>query len=116
MAQFIYYAKCGTCRKALKWLDENGISYEKRDIKTEPPTREELGTFYEKSGLDIKRFFNTSGGLYRELNLKERLPQMSVEEKLDLLATDGMLVKRPIYVDGDLVLVGFKEVEWEVLR
>ena len=115
MFTFICYEKCSTCRKAEKWLQDKGIRYEKRPIKEENPTAEELRTWREKSGLPLKRFFNTSGQLYRSLNLKERLPDMGEEEQLQLLASDGMLVKRPILVGGDKVLVGFKEAEWESL-
>lgn len=115
MFTFICYEKCSTCRKAEKWLQDKGIHYEKRPIKEENPTAEELRTWREKSGLPLKRFFNTSGQLYRSLNLKERLPDMGEEEQLQLLASDGMLVKRPILLAGDKVLVGFKEAEWETL-
>lgn len=115
MNLFVCYKKCSTCKKAEKWLQENGLDYEMRDIKTENPSKEELRTWYEKSGLDIKRFFNTSGMIYRDMQLKDKLPDMSEEEKLELLATDGMLVKRPILVMEDQVLVGFKEKEWEGL-
>ena len=101
--------------KAKKWLDENGLEYELRDIRTENPSADEVGTWYRKSGLPHKRFFNTSGNLYKEMKLKDRLPEMSEEEQLQLLGTDGMLVKRPIVVDGDTVLVGFREKEWEIL-
>lgn len=110
---FVQYPKCTTCKKAAKWLDEHGISYESRHIKEENPTFDELKQWNEKSGLDIKRFFNTSGMLYREMNLKEKLEQMTPEEKLKLLATDGMLVKRPIIVTEETVLTGFREKEWE---
>ena len=113
MALFICYNKCSTCKKAEKWLQEHKIAYTVRPIKEENPTKEELACWHEKSGLDIKRFFNTSGNLYKEMKLKDKLPNMSLEEKLELLATDGMLVKRPILVDEDTVLVGFKEAEWE---
>ena len=112
-ALFVHYPKCTTCKKAEKWLKEKGVDYEARDIKKENPSYEELKQWHEASGLDIKKFFNTSGMIYREMNLKDRLPSMSLEEKLTLLATDGMLVKRPILVAGDRVLVGFKEAEWE---
>ena len=101
--------------KAKKWLDENGLEYELRDIRTENPSADEVGTWYRKSGLPLKRFFNTSGNLYKEMKLKDRLPEMSEEEQLQLMGTDGMLVKRPIVVDGDTVLVGFREKEWEIL-
>ncbi len=113
MALFICYQKCSTCKKAEKWLRDKEIAYTIRSIKEENPTREELETWHSKSGLDIRRFFNTSGKLYKEMKLKDRLSEMSLSEKLDLLAADGMLVKRPILVEGDTVLVGFKETEWE---
>ncbi len=113
--QFICYPKCTTCVKARKWLEENNISFEERNIKENNPTYEELSELYKKSGLPLRKFFNTSGILYREMDLKNRLENMSEEEMLRLLATDGMLVKRPIAVDGDTVLVGFKEKEWEKL-
>ncbi len=109
------YAKCGTCRKAKKWLEEQGISYTERPIKEENPTAEELKAWREKSGLPLKRFFNTSGSLYRELQLKDKIPAMSEEEIYALLATDGMLVKRPILLAGSRVLVGFQQEEWEDL-
>lgn len=109
---FVCYPKCSTCKKAEAWLAEKGISFQKRDIKEDNPTREELARWLAASGLPVKRFFNTSGLQYKALGLKDRLPAMTVEEQLDLLATDGMLVKRPILVDGDRVLVGFKEAEW----
>ncbi len=101
--------------KAKKWLEERGMEYELRDIKTDNPTAEELRTWWEKSGLPLKRFFNTSGNLYKEMKLKDKLPQMSEEEQIALLSTDGMLVKRPILVSSGKVLVGFKEKEWEEL-
>ena len=110
---FIEYPKCSTCRKAKKWLDENGIAYEDRHIIEENPTKEELKEWYEKSGLPLKRFFNTSGMKYRELKLKDRLPDMSEDEQLTLLATDGMLVKRPLVIGDDFVLTGFKEQQWK---
>ncbi|WP_405357942.1 arsenate reductase family protein [Ruminococcus sp.] len=109
---FVCYPRCSTCKKAQKWLDEKGIGYTFRDIKEENPSYDELKTWYEKSGLDIKRFFNTSGQLYKSMSLKDKLPAMSEEEKLRLLSTDGMLVKRPILVSDEAVLVGFKEREW----
>ena len=112
----ICHKTCTTCKKAKQWLADNGFGYEERDVKTENPTREELQKWYEMAGLPIKRWFNTSGNLYKEYNLKEKLPNMTVEEQLDLLATDGMLVKRPILMEGDTVLVGFKEKEWEILK
>lgn len=110
---FICYSKCTTCQKAKKWLDENNIQYEQRGIKEQNPSFEELKSWYSKSGLVLKRFFNTSGMLYKELGLKDKLADMSEEEQLKLLATDGMLVKRPIVVGDDFVLVGFKVEEWE---
>ena len=110
---FICYPKCTTCRKAQKWLDENGISYPFRDIKTENPAYEELSGWYRRSGLPLKKFFNTSGLLYKSMALKEKLPAMSEDEMLKLLAADGMLVKRPLLVGDDFVLVGFREAEWE---
>lgn len=110
---FLQYPPCSTCQKAKKWLDEHEVSYVTRHIKEENPTKEELSQWYARSGLPLKRFFNTSGLAYKALNLKEKLPAMSEEEQLDLLATDGMLVKRPILVDENFVLVGFKPVEWE---
>ena len=113
---FVCYPKCTTCQKARKWLEEQGISYEERDIKTENPQKEELKEWYKKSGLPLKKFFNTSGMLYKQMNLKDKLPDMSEEEQLELLATDGMLVKRHIGVEGDIVLTGFKAAEWENLR
>lgn len=111
--KFICYPKCTTCQKAKKFLDESGVSYELRDIKLENPTFVELSAWVEKSGLDVKKFFNTSGLLYKSMNLKEKLPAMSDEEKLELLASDGMLVKRPILVTDTAVLVGFKEEKWK---
>ena len=110
---FVCYPKCSTCKKAQKWLDENGKNYEIRDIKTDKPTEDELAEWWEKSGLPLKRFFNTSGNLYKEMKLKDRLPEMSEADQISLLATDGMLVKRPILVSEDKVLVGFREKEWE---
>jgi arsenate reductase len=107
------YSKCTTCKKALKWMDEQGISYELKDIKGEHPDKESLTKWYEMSGLPLKRFFNTSGIQYRELGLKDKLKEMSEEEQLSLLATDGMLVKRPLVVGKDFVLLGFKEEEWK---
>ena len=106
------YKKCSTCQKALKWLDERKITYEARPIKEENPTKEELRTWYHKSGLPLKKFFNTSGMLYKEMGLKDKLPAMSEDEQYALLASDGMLVKRPILVAEDSVFVGFKEKEW----
>ena len=106
------YPKCTTCQKAKKWLDDNGIPYEERHIKECNPSAEELKDWYERSHLDIKKFFNTSGLLYKSMSLKEKLPTMSEEEKLQLLATDGMLVKRPLLIDGNTILTGFREKEW----
>ncbi len=110
---FVEYPKCTTCQRAKKWLDNHGVSYEDRHIKENNPTAEELKIWYERSGLPLKRFFNTSGQIYRSMALKDKLPSMSQEEQLTLLATDGMLVKRPLVVGEDFVLVGFKEKEWE---
>ena len=110
---FVCYPKCTTCKNAQKWLDENNTEYVQRDIKTDNPGYDELKEWLEKSGLPIKRFFNTSGLLYKSMGLKDKLAEMSDEEKLKLLATDGMLVKRPILVGEDFVLVGFKQPEWE---
>ncbi len=109
----IEYPKCTTCQKAKKWLDENSFEYDDRHIKENNPTYEELKNWYQKSGLPLKRFFNTSGMLYKSLSLKEKLQEMTEEEQLRLLATDGMLVKRPLVIDGDTVLIGFKQSEWE---
>ena len=110
---FVHYPKCTTCKRAKKWLDEHQISYEERDIKENNPSLEELKEWYQRSGLPLKRFFNTSGILYKEMKLKDKLPEMSEDEQLALLASDGMLVKRPIVVTEDQVLVGFKEAQWE---
>ena len=110
---FLCYPKCSTCQKAKAWLEERSISYDLRDIKQNNPTAEELTAWYQKSGLPLKKFFNTSGLQYKALGLKEKLPAMSEAEQLALLATDGMLVKRPLIVDGDLVLTGFREAEWK---
>ena len=112
MVEFICYPKCTTCQKAKKWLDDNKIEYELRDIKEQNPNFEELSLWYERSGLPLKKFFNTSGLLYKSMELKTKLPGMSDEDQLKLLASDGMLVKRPIIVGDDFVLVGFKEGEW----
>ena len=112
MIKFICYPKCTTCQRAKKWLDDNNIEYELRDIKLDNPTLEELTEWYKKSGLPIKKFFNTSGLLYKSLDLKNKLTEMSESEMLQLLATDGMLVKRPLLIGDDFVLVGFKENEW----
>ncbi len=113
MMLFLEYPPCTTCRKAKKWLDEQGILYEDRNIKTQNPGFEELESWIKASGIPIKKFFNTSGQLYRSLELKDKLPQMSEQEQLELLASDGMLVKRPLLVMEDRVLVGFKQPEWE---
>ena len=110
---FVEYPPCSTCQRAKKWLDANGISYEDRHIKENKPTYEELKTWYEKSGLPLKKFFNTSGIQYRALELKDKLPTMTEEEQLRLLATDGMLVKRPLVVTETAVLTGFKAEDWE---
>ena len=113
MIKFICYPKCTTCQRAIKWLDDNNIKYELRDIKLNNPSLKELTEWYNKSGLPIKKFFNTSGLLYKSLDLKNKLPEMSEDEMLKLLATDGMLVKRPLLIGDNFVLVGFKEVEWD---
>ena len=110
---FVCYPKCTTCQKAKKWLDDHNVKYELRNIKEENPSTEELKDWYKKSGLDIKKFFNTSGLLYKSMNLKDKLPEMSEDEKLELLASDGMLVKRPLLISEDKVLVGFKETIYE---
>ena len=110
---FLCYPKCSTCQKAKAWLDERGISYELRDIKTDNPTAEELTLWYRKSGLPLKKFFNTSGLQYKALGLKDKLPDMSDPHQLALLATDGMLVKRPLLVGDSFVLTGFRAAEWE---
>ena len=112
MLNYICYPKCPTCQKAQKWLDDNGVSYDLRDIKLNNPTFSELTEWHAKSGLPLKKFFNTSGLKYKSLDLKNKLPQMTEEEMLSLLSTDGMLVKRPIVIGEDFVLVGFKEAEW----
>ena len=114
MIKFICYPKCTTCQRAKKWLDDNGIQYELRDIKLDNPTFDELDAWHRASGLPLKKFFNTSGLLYKSLDLKNKLPEMSEREMLDLLSSDGMLVKRPLLIGDDFVLVGFKEIEWEV--
>ena len=111
--QFICYPKCSTCAKARTWLVANGIDFTERNIAIDNPTLAELKEWHVKSGLPLKRFFNTSGLKYKELQLKDKLPAMSDEEQFKLLASDGMLVKRPILIDGDAVLVGFKEAEWQ---
>ena len=109
---FLCYPKCSTCQKAKAWLDQRGISYDLRDIKLNNPTAEELTAWYQKSGLPLKKFFNTSGLQYKALGLKDKLPEMSEADQLALLATDGMLVKRPLLVGEDFVLTGFRPVEW----
>lgn len=116
MIKFICYPKCSTCKKAQEWLEQNGIEYEIRDIKSDNPTYDELKGWYEKSGLPLKKFFNTSGMLYRSMGLKDKLPDMSEDEQLALLASDGMIVKRPIAADGNTVLVGFNADKWERLK
>ena len=112
MIKFICYPKCTTCQKAKKWLDDNKIEYELRDIKEDNPTLEELTAWYKSSGIPLKKFFNTSGLLYKSMELKDKLPTMTEEEQMKLLATDGMLVKRPLVISEGFVLVGFKESEW----
>ena len=109
---FIEYPKCTTCKRAKKWLDEHELVYEDRHIKEENPSAAELKAWHTKSGLPLKKFFNTSGLLYKSMGLKDKLPTMSEEEQYELLSTDGMLVKRPLIIDGDTILVGFKESEW----
>lgn len=113
MIKFICYPKCTTCQKAKKWLDDNKVEYNLRDIKIENPSIDELCNWHKVSGLPLKKFFNTSGLLYKSMELKDKLPNMSEEEQLNLLATDGMLVKRPLVIGRDFVLVGFKEDEWK---
>lgn len=115
MLLFLQYPPCSTCQKAKKWLDDRGLAYTDRNIKQENPTYEELKTWYTASGLPLKKFFNTSGLLYKSLQLKDRLPLMPEEEQLRLLASDGMLVKRPIVVKDQMVQIGFRESEWEKL-
>ena len=110
---FICYPKCTTCQKAKKWLETNGIVFEERHIKENNPTKKELKDWHKKSGLPLKNFFNTSGQLYKELKLKEKLPTMGEDEQYSLLASDGMLVKRPILIGDNFVLVGFKETDWK---
>ena len=112
---FIEYPPCSTCKKAKNWLLSHGLTFDARHIKEEKPTAEELALWQEKSGLELKKFFNTSGLVYKNLGLKDKLPAMTRQEQIELLATDGMLVKRPILIDGDTVLVGFKEKDWEKL-
>lgn len=111
----VHYPKCSTCQKAKKWLEEKGVTFEERDIKEQKPTKEELKNWHQKSGMPLKKFFNTSGMIYREMQLKDKLPDMSEEEQYELLATDGMLVKRPILVTDATVATGFREKEWEKL-
>ena len=113
MVKFICYPKCTTCQKAKKWLDDNNVEYELRDIKLDNPTLDELTEWYKKSGLSLKKFFNTSGLLYKSLDLKNKLPIMSENEMLSLLSSDGMLVKRPLLIGDSFVLVGFKEGDWK---
>ncbi len=113
---FLEYPKCSTCKKAKKWLEDNSVEFTDRHIKEENPTAEELSEWHKKSGLPLKKFFNTSGVLYKELKLKDKLPEMSEQEQLELLSTDGMLVKRPLIIGENFVLVGFKEAEWEKLK
>lgn len=110
---FVCYPKCSTCQKAKTWLEEQGLSFELRDIKVDHPAKEELRQWQQRSGLPLKRFFNTSGLQYKALGLKDKLPAMSEEEQLDVLATDGMLVKRPLLIGKDFVRVGFRQAEWE---
>ncbi|MGN1027056.1 MAG: arsenate reductase family protein [Faecousia sp.] len=111
--QFICYPKCTTCQKAKKWLEANGVVFEERHIKDNKPTAEELSAWHKQSGLPLKKFFNTSGLLYKELQLKDKLPAMAEDEQLALLASDGMLVKRPLLIGDGFVLVGFKEADWK---
>lgn len=113
---FIEYPKCSTCQKAKKWLDENNIEYVDRNIVTETPTKDELKKWIPKSGLDVRKFFNTSGMKYRELNIKEKIKDMSADEIYELLASDGMLIKRPLFISDTLILKGFKEKEWEQIK
>ena len=110
---FLEYPKCSTCKNAKKWLDEHGISYSDRHIKEQNPTYDELRVWHIRSGMPLKKFFNTSGLLYQSMNLKEKLPSMTEDEQLRLLASDGMLVKRPLIVSDDLILIGFRPEEWE---
>ena len=113
---FIEYPKCSTCQKAKKWLDENNIEYVDRNIVTETPTKDELKKWIPKSGLDVRKFFNTSGMKYRELHIKEKIKDMSEDEIYELLASDGMLIKRPLFISDTLILKGFKEKEWEQIK
>ena len=116
MLKFICYPKCTTCQSAKKWLDDNGIEYDLRDIKLDKPTLDELTEWHKISGLPLKKFFNTSGLLYKSLDLKNKLPNMTDSEMLSLLSTDGMLVKRPLLIGDDFVFVGFKEGQWEEIK
>lgn len=116
ISQFIWYSKCSTCIKAKKWLQNHNIPFEERPIKESNPNESELREWISQSGLPIKKFFNTNGNLYKELNLKDKLTSMSEDEQIKLLASDGMLVKRPILVREDVILVGFKESEWNMLK
>lgn len=111
----VHYKKCSTCQKAKRWLEEHGFEFTERDIKEQNPTKEELKEWHVKSGMPLKKFFNTSGMLYREMQLKDKLPDMTEEEQYELLASDGMLVKRPVLVTDTIVLTGFREKEWEKL-
>ena len=113
---FLEYPKCSTCKKAKTWLDNAGVAYEDRHIVENNPTKEELAAWWKQSGLPLKKFFNTSGVLYKEQHLKDKLPEMTEDEQLALLSTNGMLVKRPLIIGNDFVLVGFKEAEWEKLK
>ena len=113
---FIEYPKCSTCKKAKKWLEDNNIRFKDRNIVENNPTREELRKWIKQSGYEIKKFFNTSGLKYKELNLKDKLLNMTDEEKIELLSSDGMLVKRPILISNNKILLGFKEIEWEVIK
>ena len=113
---FLEYPKCTTCKKAKAWLESNAVAFEDRHIVEQNPTAEELKAWWEKSGLPLKKFFNTSGLLYKELKLKDKIPTMTEEEQIELLSTNGMLVKRPLIIGEDFVMVGFKEAEWESLK
>lgn len=113
--QFINYAKCSTCQKAKRWLDDHNISYTDRPIKEQNPTYEELSEWISRSGLPIKKFFNTSGQIYRTMQLKDKLPEMTEEQQIQLFASEGMLVKRPLLVSDSVILVGFREAEWQTL-
>lgn len=112
MNKLYCYPRCTTCKKAVKWLEENGIDYEYKHIVEETPSKEDIKKYYKESGLPLKRFFNTSGNVYKEMNLKEKLAEMSEDEQFELLASNGMVLKRPLLVGKDFVLVGFKEAEW----